>query len=166
MFFLERVTSHKNAPRRVSVWAWPLLVTYTIRPHGDVKLTPRCQSCVNAEPPCSALLRLVAVYAARSYLRARSRSLVFDRLPFRFGFAGDLSVDLIAKGHPCTNLWSIRVGRTIGFEFGFAKSGTWAIPANLGTFLLDVIHSLQRLVLRAVQPNPKPSSGIRSPWSC
>ncbi len=38
----------------------------------------------------------------------------FDGLPFRFGFAGDLSVDLVAKGTLVPTLRSIRVGRTIG----------------------------------------------------
>ncbi len=62
----------------------------------------------------------------------------FDRLPFRFGFAGDLSVDLIAKGTLVPTFGpSESVEQSV--EFGFAKAGTRAIPATLSSFLLDVI---------------------------
>jgi hypothetical protein len=62
----------------------------------------------------------------------------FDRLPFRFGFAGDLSVDLIAKGTLVPTFGpSESVEQSV--EFGLTKAGTRAIPATLGTFLLDVI---------------------------
>ncbi len=62
----------------------------------------------------------------------------FDRLPFRFGFAGDLSVDLIAKG-TLVPTFSPSESVEQSVEFGLAKAGTRAIPATLGTFLLDVI---------------------------
>ncbi len=62
----------------------------------------------------------------------------FDRLPFRFGFAGDLSVDLIAKGTLVPTFGpSESVEQSV--EFGLAKAGTRAIPATLSSFLLDVI---------------------------
>ncbi len=62
----------------------------------------------------------------------------FDRLPFRFGFASDLSVDLIAKGTLVPTFGpSESVEQSV--EFCFAKAGTRAIPATLGSFLLDVI---------------------------
>ncbi len=62
----------------------------------------------------------------------------FDRLPFRFGFASDLSVDLIAKGTLVPTFGpSESVEQSV--EFSLAKAGTRAIPATLGTFLLDVI---------------------------
>ncbi len=62
----------------------------------------------------------------------------FDRLPFRFGFASDLSVDLIAEGTLVPTFGpSESVEQSV--EFGLAKAGTRAIPATLSSFLLDVI---------------------------
>ncbi len=62
----------------------------------------------------------------------------FYHLPFRFGFACDLSVDLIAKGTLVPTFGpSESVEQSV--EFGLAKAGTRAIPATLGTFLLDVV---------------------------
>ena len=62
----------------------------------------------------------------------------FDLLPFRFGFAGDLSVDLVAKGTLVPTLGpSESVEQSV--DFGFAKAGTRSIPAALGAFLLDVV---------------------------
>ncbi len=59
----------------------------------------------------------------------------FDRLPFRFGFAGDLSVDLIAKGTLVPTFGpSESVEQSV--EFGFAKAGTRAIPATLSPSFL------------------------------
>lgn len=126
----------QNAPRRVSVWAWPLLVTYTIRPHGDVKLAPSCQSCE----------RRTSVFGASSscglcravVLAGEVEELGFDRLPFRFGFAGDLSVHLVSKGTLVPTFGpSESVEQSV--KFCFAKAGTRAIPATLSSFFLDVI---------------------------
>ncbi len=78
----------------------------------------------------------------------------FDRLPFRFGFAGDLSVDLIAEGTLVPTFGpSESVEQSV--EFGLAKAGTRAIPATLGTFLLDVIPFAAAFVLRASSTKPK-----------
>jgi hypothetical protein len=62
----------------------------------------------------------------------------FDLLPFRFRFAGDLSVDLVAKGTLVPTLSpSESVEQSV--DFGFAQAGTGSVPATLGAFLLDVV---------------------------
>ncbi len=62
----------------------------------------------------------------------------FDLLPFRFRFAGDLSVDLIAKGTLVPTFGpSESVEQSV--EFGLAQAGTRSIPAALGAFLFDVV---------------------------
>jgi hypothetical protein len=62
----------------------------------------------------------------------------FDLLPFRFGFVGDLSVDLVAKGTLVPTLSpSESVEQSV--DFGFAQAGTGSVPAALGAFLFDVV---------------------------
>ncbi len=126
----------QNAPRRVAVRVWQLLVTYTIRPHGDVKLVPRRQTC---ESRTSVFGVSFGCGLCRAVVFAGEvEELGFDRFPFRFGFAGDLSVDLVAKGTLVPTLGpSESVEQSV--EFGFAKASTRAIPATLSSFLLDVI---------------------------
>ena len=126
----------QNALRRVAVRVWPLLVTYTIRPHGDVKLAPRCQTC---ESRTSVFGVSFGFGLCRAVVFAGEvEELGFDRFPFRFGVAGDLSVDLVAKGTLVPTFGpSESVEQSV--EFGFSKAGTRAVPATLCSFLLDVV---------------------------
>ncbi len=132
--FLELQHCHRIACGSNQTTCGPLSLNYSDQRHIGETVSQKMQNRRGIPPGEShrSDLGRAVVFAGEV------EELGFDRFPFRFGFAGDLSVDLIAKGTLVPTFGpSESVEQSV--EFGLAKAGTRAIPATLSSFLLDVI---------------------------